>query len=68
MTFFTPAVLCYGPHPMTRGDRFDLRYRIVARRAAWTAAALADAFATFTEDGGRRDAVGHGHESPGANR
>ena len=67
MTFFTPAVLCYGPHAMDRGEHFDLRYRIIARPAAWTAEELADAFAAFTGQAGSENAP-HDHQSSGADR
>ena len=48
MTFFTPAVLCYGPHAMVRGEHFDVRYRIMARAKAWSGEELAAAYGAFT--------------------
>lgn len=40
MTFFTPAVLCYGPHTLARGDTFVLRYRVCVHPGAWDVARL----------------------------
>jgi hypothetical protein len=59
MTFFTPAVLCYGPHAMAGGEHFDLRYRIIARRRAWTGEELAGAFGEFTRDDAGTDTAAH---------
>lgn len=35
MSFFSPAVICYGPHAMRRGDGFTLRYRVVVHPGRW---------------------------------
>jgi hypothetical protein len=35
MSFFTPAVICYGAHEMQRGDRFTLRYSIHIHPERW---------------------------------
>jgi len=37
MSFFTPAVLCYSPREMARGDGFALRYRVLVHRGRWDA-------------------------------
>ncbi len=40
MSFFTPAVLCYSPYEMARGDGITLRFRVLVHRARWDAARL----------------------------
>ena len=35
MTFFTPAVLCYEPRRLARGDGFTLRYRVIVHPGRW---------------------------------
>ncbi len=40
MSFFTPAVICYTPHEMQRGDSFALRYRILVHPGRWDAGRL----------------------------
>ncbi|MBC8327990.1 MAG: PmoA family protein [Planctomycetes bacterium] len=40
MSFFTPAVICYEPHPMRRGDGFTLRYRVLVHPGRWDPARL----------------------------
>ena len=40
MSFFTPAVICYSPHEMARGDGFTLRYRVLVHRGRWDAGRL----------------------------
>jgi hypothetical protein len=47
MTFFTPAVLCYAPHRMERGEGFDLRYRVVVHPGRWGAEDLTEAFTGY---------------------
>ena len=42
MTFFTPAVICYEPMRLSRGESFTLRYRIHVHPGRWDAARLAD--------------------------
>jgi len=46
MTFFTPAVLCYGPLELARGESVTLRYRILVHRGRWDAARLAATLAS----------------------
>ena len=40
MSFFTPAVICYTPHELRRGDGFTLRYRVLVHHGRWDAARL----------------------------
>ncbi len=35
MSFFTPAVLCYGPMTLKAGESFILRYRILVHTGRW---------------------------------
>lgn len=36
MSFFTPAVICYGARTLRRGDHFTLRYRIHIHAGHWS--------------------------------
>ncbi|HJM57928.1 MAG TPA: DUF6807 family protein [Planctomycetota bacterium] len=40
MSFFSPAVICYTPYKMHRGDGFTLRYRILVHPGRWDARQL----------------------------
>jgi hypothetical protein len=40
MHFFTPAVLCYGPHTLKAGQSLSLRYRVIVHPGRWDAARL----------------------------
>ncbi len=40
MSFFTPAVICYGAHSLKRGEHFRLHYRIHVHRGHWSLARL----------------------------
>jgi len=35
MHYFSPAVICYGPHTMEPGDSFTLRYRVIVHPERW---------------------------------
>lgn len=48
MSFFTPAVLCYGPETLARGEEFTLRYRIVVHPGRWDADRLDSAMKDWT--------------------
>ena len=62
MSFFTPAVLCYAPHELSKGEGFDLRYRVVVHPGRWSREQLAAAFREYTgagpEDTGEQPADG----------
>ena len=47
MTFFSPAVICYGPHAMQPGERFALRYRVVVHPGRWSGPELDAALAAY---------------------
>lgn len=55
MTFFTPAVICYGAHDLKRGEKFSLRYRILVHPGRWDAARLAKEHERFVEAGEPKD-------------
>jgi hypothetical protein len=40
MSFFTPAVLCYEPLRLARGDELTLRYRVIVHPGRWDAERL----------------------------
>ncbi|MCP3920164.1 MAG: hypothetical protein GY711_31955 [bacterium] len=40
MSFFSPAVICYGKHEMRRGDGITLRYRVLVHPGRWRAERL----------------------------
>ncbi|MCK4872924.1 MAG: PmoA family protein [Phycisphaerales bacterium] len=35
MSYFSPAVLCYGPHRMAADERMTLRYRVLVHGGRW---------------------------------
>lgn len=49
MTFFSPAVLCYGPLELERGERMTLRYRVVVHPGRWDAERLAAELRRFVK-------------------
>jgi hypothetical protein len=48
MSFFSPAVLCYGPITLDAGQRLALRYRVIVHRGRWDAARLAGELARYS--------------------
>ncbi len=48
MSFFTPAVLCYGPMSLRAGESFILRYRILVHPGRWDAARLRKEYERLT--------------------
>lgn len=51
MSFFTPAVLCDAPHELSKGEGFDLRYRVVVHHGRWSREQLAAAYGEYTGAG-----------------
>ncbi len=41
MSYYSPAVICYGPHTMEPRESFTLRYRVVVHNGRWNALRLA---------------------------
>jgi len=42
MSYYSPAVLCYGPHTLEPGESFTLRYRVLVHEGRWGAEQLAE--------------------------
>jgi hypothetical protein len=40
MRYFSPAVICYGPHTLKAGQTMTLRYRLLVHPGRWTAERL----------------------------
>ncbi|MCA8963978.1 MAG: PmoA family protein [Planctomycetes bacterium] len=49
MSFFMPAVICYGPMALQPGDRFTVRYRVITHPGRWTGPELAAAVAAYVD-------------------
>jgi hypothetical protein len=49
MQFFTPAVICYGPHHLSAGEQLRLRYRVVVHPGRWDAEQLGEAVRGFQQ-------------------
>jgi len=47
--YFTPAVICYGPHTLRGGKSMTLRYRVIVHPGRYDAAALKAESARFTK-------------------
>ena len=47
--YFTPAVICYGPHMLRGGKSMTLRYRVIVHPGRYDAAALKAESARFTK-------------------
>ena len=52
--YFTPAVICYGPHTLRGGKSMALRYRVIVHPGRYDAAALKAESARFTNPPGNR--------------
>lgn len=40
MSYFSPAVVCHGPHSLPAGESLTLRYRVIVHGGRWDAAEL----------------------------
>ncbi len=49
MSFFTPAVICYGPHTLPAGESLTLRYRVYVHPGRWDAAKLREEWEAYLE-------------------
>ncbi len=47
MSYYSPAVICYGPHTMKTGDSFTLRYRVIVHDGKWNADRLTEEYNRF---------------------
>jgi type 1 glutamine amidotransferase len=48
MSFFSPALLCYGPMTLKAGQRWTLRYRVIVHQDRWDAARLKAEYEEFS--------------------
>jgi type 1 glutamine amidotransferase len=48
MSFFSPAVLCYGPITLEAGQRLALRYRVIVHHGRWDSARLNEEYAKYS--------------------
>lgn len=49
MSYFSPAVICYGPYTLEAGKSFTLRYRVIIHQGRWDAGQLKRACDRFTQ-------------------
>jgi hypothetical protein len=49
MHYFSPAVICYGPHTLKAGEQLRLRYRVVVHPGRWSAEQIRAAAAAFAK-------------------
>ena len=50
MDFFSPALLCYGPHTMSKDETLVLKYRIIIHPSRWNAEMLKHKHKLFIVD------------------
>ena len=49
MSYFSPAVICYGPHRLEAGQSMTLRYRVIVHPEFWDADRLKVEYARFAK-------------------
>ena len=49
MSYYSPAVICYGPHTLPAGESFTLRYRVFVHDGRWDAERLTAETERFTQ-------------------
>ncbi|MBN1441446.1 MAG: PmoA family protein, partial [Planctomycetes bacterium] len=49
MSYFSPAVLCYGPHTLPAGQSFTLRYRVIIHEGRWDSKRLEREYNEFVK-------------------
>lgn len=54
MSYFSPAVIYFGPHTLKAGQSFTLRYRIIVHPGRWDAETLEREYQRFVEESGGR--------------
>lgn len=47
MSYFSPAVVCHGPHTLPAGESLTLRYRVIVHGGRWDAARLRREYEEF---------------------
>jgi hypothetical protein len=50
MSYYSPAVICYGPYRLPAGQSFTLRYRVIVHPDRWSPAELTDQYERFIRD------------------
>ena len=50
MDFFTPAVICYAPHIMSKGETLTLKYRIIIHSGRFDSNELKEKYKLFVAD------------------
>lgn len=55
MSFFTPAVICYGPMALKAGQSFTLRYRVFVHDGRWSAERLRREYDRFPSTSSMED-------------
>jgi hypothetical protein len=53
MSYFSPAVICYGPHTLKAGQSLTLRYRVIIHAKRWDAPQLEKEYKQFVGKLGR---------------
>lgn len=54
MSYFSPAVICYGPHTLEAGRSFTLRYRVLVHPERWDARRLTAEYQRFVRESANR--------------
>jgi hypothetical protein len=49
MSYFSPAVICYGPHTLPAGQSMTLRYRVIVHPERWDSDRLKLEYARFAK-------------------
>lgn len=49
MSYFSPAVICYGPYTLKAGTSMKLQYRVIIHAGAWSADRLRQEYDQFVE-------------------
>jgi len=57
MSYFSPAVLCYGPYTLGAGESMTLRYRVLVHTGRWDAERLRQEYARFAQETGPHPAA-----------
>ncbi|MFG0251837.1 MAG: DUF6807 family protein, partial [Phycisphaerales bacterium JB038] len=55
MSFFTPAVICYGPHTLAAKESLTLRYRVCVHPGRWDAERLQEEERRFVRESKQRE-------------
>jgi hypothetical protein len=56
MSYFSPAVICYGSHTLEAGRSLTLRYRVIVHGDRWGAQRLQQEYDRFVREAGKKTA------------